>query len=86
MLFLNRIFEMDILVELFVLRSPETEKRIFRGWSVYLVCVTVIGITPKQIVAEVIGFHIYIICKCYLNLFMKIWQIFRDPQIIPIRY
>ena len=39
-LFLGQIFEMEILMDLHVLRSPESENHIFSGWSVS-VCVCV---------------------------------------------
>ena len=39
-LFLNQIFKMEILMDLHVLRSPESENHIFSVWSVSLcVCV-----------------------------------------------
>ena len=54
-LFLNQILEMEILMDLHILRSPGSENHIFSVWSVCMhvcVCVTVISITQKQITAE----------------------------------
>ena len=48
---LTQIFEMENMMDLHVLRSPESVKHIFRGWSV-CVCVSVISLTQKQITAE----------------------------------
>ena len=39
-LFLGQLFEMEILMDLHVLRSPESENHIFSVWSEY-VCVCV---------------------------------------------
>ena len=35
-LFLSQIFEVEILMDLHVLRSPESENHIFSKWSVYM--------------------------------------------------
>ena len=49
----NQIFEMEILINLHVLRSPESENHIFSGQSLSLsLCVCAISITQKQITAE----------------------------------
>ena len=45
-LFLGQIFEMKILIEGLVLRSPESEDHTFGSWSV-----CVINFTQKQIMA-----------------------------------
>ena len=62
--FLGQIFEVEILMNLHILRSPESKNHIFSGWSVSVcsracvcadsvcVCVFFILITQKQITAE----------------------------------
>ena len=75
--FLDQTFEMDILTDLHVLKSPESEKNIFNGWFVcMLVCVSVISMTQKQITAEPsnLVFYACIISRCYLKFFIKIGQ------------
>ena len=44
---LGQIFKIDILMDLLVLRSPESENHIFNGWS-FSLSFSVIGITQKQ--------------------------------------
>ena len=56
-LFWGQIFEMEILNDLHVLRTPKSENHIFSVWSVCMcvcvcACVSVISITQKQITAE----------------------------------
>ena len=52
-LFLGEIFEMEILMDLHVMRAPESENHILSIWSVCMcICVSVISITQKQITAE----------------------------------
>ena len=58
-LFLGKIFQMEILMKLHVMRVPESENHIFSIWSVCMcmclcacVCVSVISITQKQSTAE----------------------------------
>ena len=48
--FLDQIFEMEILMDLHVMRSPESENHIFSVWSVCL-CVC-FHKTQKQTTAE----------------------------------
>ena len=74
-MFLGQIFEVEILMDLHVLRSPESEKHIFSKWSA-CVCVTFISITQKQNTAETsnLVFYISIMYRCYLKLFIKIGQ------------
>ena len=73
-MFLGQIFKIEILINIQVLRSPEFGNCIFSGWSV---CVRVISITLKQIIAKTsnLVFYICIICWCYLKLFMKLGEI-----------
>ena len=63
---------MYILMDLHVLRSPESENYTFSVWSV---CVSVISIIKKQITAESSSwaFYICIIGRCYDH-FIKIGQ------------
>ena len=51
----------------------ESENHIFSGWSLF---VCVISISQKLITVETSNwiFYIYIIRRCYLKLFMKLWQ------------
>ena len=52
-LFLGQIFEMEILMDLHFMMSPESENNIFSVGSVCMcVYVSVISITQKQITAE----------------------------------
>ena len=47
-LFLDLIFEKELLMDLHVMRSPESENHIFSVWSVCMcVCVSVISITQN---------------------------------------
>ena len=75
-LFWGEILEMQTVIYLHVLRSPETENYIFKR----LVCayghVSVISITQKQIMTEISDLisYICITCRCYLKLLMKIEQ------------
>ena len=74
-LFWGQFFEMEILMDLHVLRSLEFENYIFRGCCV---CVCLYCITAKQIMAETpnLLFYICIICiDGYMKLFKKIRQI-----------
>ena len=43
-LFLSQIFEMEILIDLHVMRTPESENQILNVWSM---CVSAISITQK---------------------------------------
>ena len=65
---------MEILIDLHVLRTPKSEKHIFRIGLYVFLCMTVISINQKQITAETSNliFYILIICRCYLKVFMKI--------------
>ena len=84
-LFRSQIFEMNILMDLHVLRSSECENHLFSSRSVGVnvcvrlyVCVSVISIVQKQSAGELetlnLVFFIYTICRCYLKLFKKIGQ------------
>ena len=75
-LFLGQIYKMEILIDLPILRSPESENHIYSDLCVCM-CLTVINITQKQITAETLNsvFNICIIFRCYLKVFMKIGQI-----------
>ena len=84
-LFLGQIFEKKIFMDLHAMRSPESENHIFNVWSV---CVFVISITQKQIIAETkfiyilfkLNLFIFYLCIQYmysLKLFMKVGQIVR---------
>ena len=42
-LFVGQIFEIEILVDLHFLRTPESENHIFRGWSVCVCLLSVWG-------------------------------------------
>ena len=67
-MFWDQTYEMDILLDLHVLRSTESENHIFSSG----LCVFVINITRKQNAAETSNlYHICIICKFYLKLFIK---------------
>ena len=48
-LFLGQILKMEILMDLHIMRSPESENHIFSVWSE---CVSVILTNQKQITAE----------------------------------
>ena len=70
----GQIFKMEIEMDLHVMRSPESENHIFSACSECLcICVSVIGITQKQITAESsnLAFYICVIGRCYLKLFIK---------------
>ena len=56
-LFWGQIFEMEVLMDLHVLRSPDSENQIFSGWSMFL---CVISITQNQIRAENLNFLFYV--------------------------
>ena len=85
-LFLSQIFKTEILIDLYFMRTPESENHTFSIWSVCMcvslcVCVCVsecffFSITQKQTTAETSNllFYICIIYRCYLKLFMKIGQ------------
>ena len=75
-------FELQILIDLHVLRSAESENHIFSVWSVCIsvsvclsvcLCVCVISMTQKQITAEStnLAFYIWVIGRCYLKRFIK---------------
>ena len=79
----GQIFEMEILMDLHVLRSSKSENYISSGWSLCMcvcvsacVSVSVISITQKQITAETsnLVLNISIIYRCFLKYFMKIGQ------------
>ena len=56
-LFLDQIFEMEILMDLHNLRFSESEKRIFSNWPVYVcLCLSVISMAPKQIITATLFF------------------------------
>ena len=57
-LFLGQIFEMEILMDLHVLRPPESKIHIF-------ICVCVISITQKLIIAETL--NLYFTFLSYIN-------------------
>ena len=57
-IFWGEIFEMAILMDVFVLRFPETENHIFRRWSVWQ---SVINMTPKQVTVETRNLILYVI-------------------------
>ena len=57
---LDKIFEMEILMNLHLFRAPESENQIFSCWSVCIyvcvcLCVSLISITQKQIVSEILN-------------------------------
>ena len=70
-LFLGQIFEMEILMDLHAMRPPDLKIKFlaFRLCE----CVSVISITQKQITDEIssLVFYVYIIYKCYWELFIK---------------
>ena len=70
-LFWGQTLEMEILTDLRVLKSPESENHIFRVSFI-------ISITQKQITEETsdLVFYICIMYRCYLKFFIKIGQIF----------
>ena len=76
---LDKIYEMKILMDLHVLKNPESENYIFIGWFLCVcVCVctclyVVISKTQKEITVETssLVFYICIICKCYQKNFNK---------------
>ena len=72
-LFLSQIFDTKILMDLHVLRSPESENQIFSFGLCICMCVFVISTTQKQITAESSNsaFYICIVWTCYLKLFNK---------------
>ena len=61
-LFLDKIFETEILMDLHPFRSPGFENYIFSGCSM---CEPVINITQKHITTEAsnLEFHMYILCR-----------------------
>ena len=78
-LFLSQIFEMEVLMDLHVMKSLESENYIFNVWSVCMyVYMSAISITQKQITAEIsnLEFYIYVMYRCYLKHFIKIGQKF----------
>ena len=74
-LFLGQIFEMEVLMDLHVLRFSEFENHIFSSWPVCVIS-SVISITQKEITAETsnLVFNICITYRCNLKLFIKIGQ------------
>ena len=74
-LLLVQIFEVGILIDLHVFRSPESENHVFSSWYV---CVHDISMHQKEITAETSCFLFYIcmIYTCNLKLFIKIEQNF----------
>ena len=72
-------FEMEILMDLQVLRSQKPENHIFSGWSV-CVClrmpVTSLKKLKKQIISETpnLEFYMCVIGRCYLKIFLIIGQ------------
>ena len=73
------MLEMEILMDLCVLKPLESENHIFSDWFMCLyvcvcVCVSFISITQKQIAVEIsnLVFYICITRRCSSNLFMKI--------------
>ena len=73
-LFLGRIFEIEILMDLHVMKTPESKNQIFSIWSVCMcVSVSVISITQKLVTAETsnLVFYICITYRCYLKLFYE---------------
>ena len=76
-LFWGQIFEIEILMDLHVMKTPESKNQIFSIWSVCMcVSVSVISITQKLVTAETsnLVFYILIINKLYLKHFIKIGQ------------
>ena len=72
-LFWGQTFEIEILMDLLVLRFPESENYIFSWWLVWIcVWMPFINVTQKQIITETQNFifHICIVYKCYLKLFL----------------
>ena len=69
-LFSDQIFEMKILINLYFLRSPESENPILSGWSV---CKTVIGTTQKQLTAKSSNSVLkpFNMQRCYLKVYIK---------------
>ena len=62
-LFQGQIFEIEILMDLHAMRTPESENHIYSVWSVCMcvcVCVSLISITQKQITAETPNLIFYI--------------------------
>ena len=77
LLFLDQIFEMKILMALYIMRSTESEYLIFSKWYVYMcVCVSFIRKIHKEPTAEAsnLVLYIYIIYRCYLKHFIIIRQ------------
>ena len=70
---------MEILMDLHVLRTPESENQYFSGFVCggVCLCASVTSVTKKQITAKTsnLAFYICITCRCYLKLLMKIRQI-----------
>ena len=51
---LGQIFKVEILMDLHVLRAPESENHILKGWFVYqYMCVCFITLTPKQFAVKI---------------------------------
>ena len=71
--FLGQYFVKEILMDLNVLTSPNSENHIFSGLSE---CETVISKIQKLIVAETsnLVLYIFITCRCHLQHFIKIEQ------------
>ena len=86
-LFLVQIFEIDIFMDLYVLRPLSPKNTFAVGLSLFLcecacgvcvcVCVSLISISNKQNTTETpnLAFYIYLMYRCDLKLFMKIGQI-----------
>ena len=68
--FFCQTFKIAILMDFHLLRSREYENRVFSNYSV---CVPLISITQKQIIAETRNLVIYICmkCGCHRKRFMK---------------
>ena len=68
-LFLSQIFEMEVLMDLHVMKSLESENYIFNVWSVCMyVCMSAVSITQKTNHSRNIKFGILHLCNVQMLL------------------
>ena len=72
-----QIYEIEVLIDLCVLRYTESENNIFRDWSTFLSLSLCFTLTKKQIIPENQNLVSYlcIIYTYYLKFFVKIGKI-----------
>ena len=75
-LFWGQTFELEILMSLHVLRSPEYENHIFSGWCVCICVCYQHNSKASYAETSILAFYICITCRCNSKFFMNIGQKF----------